>query len=453
MRNNAKDIELNILKQITPTQKQKTQLQQVIKKLQSTVTEQLKKQHIPIKNELVGSTAKDTYLMDNLDIDLFLLFPKKTPKNTLKNIGLQIGRTVLTDREECYAEHPYIRGRFHGYKTEIVPCYQVKTASQKISAVDRTPLHTKYIIEHLSIDQKQEVRLFKQFLKGITCYGAEAEIEGFSGYLCEILILNYHCFHDLILQARKWTTGLVLALKKGTYPEFNTPLTVIDPVDPERNVASALSERKFTLFINACQEYIKEPRETFFFPNPIHPWTITKIRKMMSKKKFIGIKFVKPEIIAENLYPQIRKSLRAIVELCEQYEFHINNATYHLSDKEIIFILNPQQFRLSQTMVHTGPPVYLEKNAQEFLNKWEAHQRTRSKPYQHEGRWMVEVERESQNITKLLQNQIPNISLGKHIDKCVHQSGFSLMKQSEMMGDDMRKFWTEYFDDRFPWER
>jgi tRNA nucleotidyltransferase (CCA-adding enzyme) len=104
-------------------------------------------------------------------------------------------------------------------------------------------------------------------------------------------------------------------------------------------------------------------------------------------------------------------------------------------------------------MIHIGPPIHLKKNAQEFLEKWDNHQRTHSKPYKKDGRWMVEVEREYRDIIQLLQIQIPSLSLGKHIDECVRQTGFQIIEQSKMMGNDFRKFWTEYIDDRFPWER
>ena len=97
----------------------------------------------------------------------------------------------MDNSEESYAEHPYIRGYYKNYKIEIVPCYKIEKASQKLSAVDRTPLHTQFIKENLKENQKKEVRLLKQFLIGIDWYGAEADVEGFSGYLCEILILTF----------------------------------------------------------------------------------------------------------------------------------------------------------------------------------------------------------------------------------------------------------------------
>jgi tRNA nucleotidyltransferase (CCA-adding enzyme) len=188
------DIEKKVLKVVTPSQSDRKKLEEVVQDLKKQVKQEIAKRNLPASIEIVGSTAKDTYLKNNLDIDLFIVFPTTFSKENIAHNSLSIGRKILKNTEECYAEHPYIRGYFKNYKAEIVPCYKIESASQKLSAVDRTPLHTKYVKEHLHESQKQEVRLFKQFLIGIGCYGAEAEIEGFSGYLCEIVIMKYGSF-------------------------------------------------------------------------------------------------------------------------------------------------------------------------------------------------------------------------------------------------------------------
>jgi tRNA nucleotidyltransferase (CCA-adding enzyme) len=243
---------------------------------------------------------------------------------------ISIGRNILEKPEEYYAEHPYIRGYYHHHQVEVVPCYNIENASQKLSAVDRTPLHTKYVKEHLQEKQKPEVRLLKKFLQGIGCYGAEAKIEGFSGYLCEILILKYGSFRKLLESAQLWKTRETLTLQAGDYPSFDTALTFIDPIDKTRNVASALSEEKFNLFVKACQEYLKEPRFTFFFPNPIQQWNLNEIQSAMEQQpaKYIGVKIHKPDIIDENLYPQIRKTVRSIREMCERHDFVIYDTIF-----------------------------------------------------------------------------------------------------------------------------
>jgi tRNA nucleotidyltransferase (CCA-adding enzyme) len=444
-------IEKVVLKKITPTKQQRKQIEHAIQLLKKQVKKDITKTRLPITIELVGSTAKDTYIRTAVDIDLFLVFPSTISRAMLQEKGLAIGRAILTHQEECFAEHPYVRGMYHGYKTEIVPCYKIETASQKLSAVDRTPLHTKYVRKHLKEAQKKEVRLFKQFLRGISCYGAEAEIEGFSGYLCEILIIKFKTFQRLVTAAQHWCSGESLSLTKRPVPHFETPLIFIDPVDPERNVASALSNHKFDLFRTACKAYVKQPRLTFFFPNKLTPWPLEKIKKEIGKEEYIGVKLPKPDIISENLYPQVRKAVRSIIELCTHYGFEILDTHFYINKTAVYILLHTKSSTLSKTIVHPGPPISLKKNMDEFLEKWKNNPRVRKKPYQKNNRMYVDIEREYTDIHDLLQKQVKELSLGKHIDFLVRKQ-YRILDQDNLLTKKFCLFWTTVLDSRMSWE-
>jgi tRNA nucleotidyltransferase (CCA-adding enzyme) len=448
----SKKIEQTVLQKITPTQKERKEITQTIATLKKRVKQEIKKTNIPITLTLVGSTAKDTYIKTSVDIDLFLVFPTTTTRESLQEKGLTIGRAILSNQEECFAEHPYVRGTFQGVKTELVPCYKIQSASQKLSAVDRTPLHTTYIRNHLKETQKKEVRLFKQFLKGIGCYGAEAEIEGFSGYLCEILIIKYGTFQQLITAAQEWKYGEKIALTRKTIQNFEAPLIFIDPVDPERNVASALTKEKFEFFKTACTAYTKKPRLTFFFPNVVQPWQLTKIIDEIGTRHHVGIQLPKPDIIAENLYPQVRKAVRSISELCEQQGFPIVQSYFYINKNAVYIILQIQSDIISKTILHQGPPISLKRNADEFIEKWTNNQRTKTKPFEKNNRLYVEIEREYTDIQSLLHDQIKKLSLGRHID-IMMKKGFTVLKQHDLLTNELRLFWTQTLDARMPWER
>ena len=441
-----------VLKRIVPTPQQRMKLDQTIEHLKEKVKQQLKQYPQTITIQLVGSTAKDTYLSTNLDIDLFICFPQKTTRTELETIGLSVGRALLTNTEECYAEHPYVRGEFQGYKTELVPCYQIQSADQKLSAVDRTPLHTKYIIEHLKPEQKNEVRLLKQFLTGINCYGAEAEIEGFSGYLCELLILNYNTFENLIKTAQHWTTPTTITLAADTSFPFDTPLIVLDPVDPTRNVSSAVSSEKYNTFVTACTSYTATPSETFFYPNPIIPWSLKKIKKTLGTKRLIGITAKKPAIIAENLHPQVRKAQRALVDLCTQHDFIITDSFHYIDTTSFYILLLPQDFILPQTTTHLGPPIKLSAHVKDFLDKWANHPRTITKPYIKNNRYFVDIKREYREITPLISDHLFSLHLGKHLDQ-LDPADIHLLDHSAIVTESHRLLLTEFLDHTPPWER
>jgi len=445
------EIEKKVIEKITPDKIYKEKIYQIIEELKIKIEEEIQKKKLPVSVELVGSMAKDTYLKDNLDIDFFLCYPTSFTKVKIAENTLDIGRKILDDTEESYAEHPYLRGIFKGYKAEIVPCYKIENASQKLSAVDRTPLHTKYVKENLDDNQKADVRLFKQFLRGIGCYGAEAEIEGFSGYLCEILVIKHSSFKNLITQASKWKKGKKISLKEGKYPDFNTPLTFIDPVDPERNVASALSKNKFDLFIKACDSYLKKPGIKFFFPNLVEPWSLNKIRKKTMDMYFVGICFDKPDIIDENLYPQIRKTVRSIKGSCKRYDFKVYDIDFHVN-KKVFIIIKTDKESLSDTLIHRGPPVKMKENAIDFVKKWENNERVEKKPYQKNERYYVDIKREYTDIKDFLSNELEHLSMGKDVEKNVKKS-YKILDLEKLFRKELQTFWTVYLDGKMPWER
>jgi len=446
-------IEKQVLENITPSFEYKKNIKKITQEINKKLEIEIKKRRLLVTIELVGSIAKDTYLKNDLDIDFFIKFPTKYSKEEIGKNALSIGKTILINTQESYAEHPYIRGYFKKFKVEVVPCYEIENASQKLSAVDRTPLHTKYVKKYLPDSQKPQVRLFKQFIKGIGCYGAEAEIEGFSGYLSEILVLKYGSFKKLIEYAQKWKSGEKLTLTKGDYPSFETPLTFIDPVDTNRNVASAVSKEKFDLFIKACREYVKKPRITFFFPKKVKPWPLNKIKKEIKKQKcqYAGLSIKKPNIISENLYPQVRKAVKSIQEICRRYDFTVFDAKFYINN-EIYIIIKTKIEPLSKTMKHAGPPTRLKENIDDFIKKWKNDQRVTKEPYEKNGRYYVEIKRNFTDIKDLLTVQIKSLSLGKHIDPVVKHK-YVVLKTQDLINNNLRMFWTKYLDNKMSWER
>ena len=91
----------------------------------------------------------------------------------------------------------------------IVPCYKVKRG-EWVSATDRTPFHTDYVKPLLDEQMAEEVRLLKRFMKGVGVYGAEIKIGGFSGYLCELLVLNYGSFTEVLRSAANWKERTII---------------------------------------------------------------------------------------------------------------------------------------------------------------------------------------------------------------------------------------------------
>ena len=118
-----------------------------------------------------------------------------------------------------------------------------------------------------------EVRLLKKFMQGIDVYGAEIKVGGFSGYLCELLIMKYGSFAQTIGAFARYNQRVVIDIE-GFYADrenelsllFPEPLVIVDPVDKGRNVASAVQPQKLYTFIGASRAFLKKPTEDFFYP-------------------------------------------------------------------------------------------------------------------------------------------------------------------------------------------
>src|SRR3989338_5938399 len=137
---------------------------------------------------------------------------------------------------------------------------------------DASPLHSKWVSRHKKL--VNEMKLTKQFCQAQNIYGAESYIRGFSGYICEILTVYYGSFLNLIKNAAKWNSRVIVDAQgyykgKDVFKLVNTsklisPLIVIDPVQKDRNAAAALSIEKFEAFKKASIEFLKKPSKEFF---------------------------------------------------------------------------------------------------------------------------------------------------------------------------------------------
>ena len=167
---------------------------------------------------------------------------------------------------------PMFMPSIDGFDVDLVPCYLIENAACIKSAVDRTPFHTQYLSARIA-GLEDEVLLLKQFMKGIGVYGSELKVGGFSGYLAELLILRYGSFTDTLKAASSWRPGEIIDLERHSTVRHDEPLIVIDPVDPARNVAAALTLDKMLQFAAASRCFLKNPDICFFFPERQMPLT------------------------------------------------------------------------------------------------------------------------------------------------------------------------------------
>jgi tRNA nucleotidyltransferase (CCA-adding enzyme) len=439
-------VESEVLRTIKPTPDQDRKVASVVQELSRKVDSTSLKLGAHVETMLVGSVAKGTHLKDP-DIDLFMLFPESTELKELKEKGLAIGRRIL-DGKEHYAQHPYVRGMYKGFQVDLVPCFRIRDTRKKMSAVDRTPFHTDFVRGNLNKGDADQVRLLKQFMKGIECYGAEARVQGFSGYLCELLVMRFGGFKQVLEAASSWAVGESIHLPGYEGKEFTDPLAFIDPVDSSRNVASAVSAETFLRFIRASRGYLRAPGRKFFFPAPRADWDMGTIRKVAGKRlaNLVSITFPNLDLIDDVVYPQLRKSLANISALLERAEFEIEKTSIHVDELSHLTV-ELESMTLPAKRKHRGPPVNSE-NVSEFLAKWNSL--GVSKPYVEEGRWYVTVRRDYVRADDLLKAKLSHVPLGKDIKA---QGKFNIYSGEQLLAKEHLGAMTRHFDERMPWER
>jgi tRNA nucleotidyltransferase (CCA-adding enzyme) len=383
------DIKAEVLKKIKPSQVEAERIKHFVSQLQSVA-----KTVSGLDAVIVGSIGKFTWLAGDHDVDIFLMFDANVPREELERLGLEYGKRIVDELGgKCnikYAEHPYVHATIKGYDVDVVPCYRIRHGEKIKSAVDRSPLHLQYVIDTMKKEMADEVRLLKQFCKGTGVYGSDAKHQGFSGYICELLVLNYGTFDAAIEAAGHWRAPFTINIERhlGISSRFkDQPLVIIDPIDPERNVASVVNCENFVKFVAECRRFKKKPSLDFFFPAPKKPLTAAQISQLTKRgTAFLALPFKRPDVIDDVLYPQLRRAAARIAHILEHEEFHVIRALEFGDDPVMIFELEVSALPNIRRMI--GPPIFEEKHSMEFLSKY-------AKPFTFvsDGKWMADVDR------------------------------------------------------------
>jgi tRNA nucleotidyltransferase (CCA-adding enzyme) len=369
-----KEVKKSALQRISPDAKEEGKLKKFIQELLRTA-----KTVSGLDAVVCGSTGKFTWLRGDHDIDLFMMFPVSTERDDLEKKGLEYGRVIAEQMKgkhrTKYAEHPYTHAMISGYHVDIVPCYQIRVGEKIKSAVDRSPLHLVYVLEHLNDDLRDDVRLLKQFCKGVHVYGSDAKNQGFSGYICELLILKYGSFDEVIREAGKWKAPTTIffrhidSIDTEKFPRQS--LILIDPTDVNRNAAAVLSAENFTRFVNACNSFSQKPALEFFFPKERSKLSPAHTKAIQNRGgTFLAITMKRPDVVEDVLYPQIRKARKRIVNMLKHNEFFALRSFEHVEEKAIIIVIELENWSMPMYEKMLGPPIFAHKHMDEFLGKY-----------------------------------------------------------------------------------
>lgn len=387
----------------------------------------------------VGSAARDTGLRGDRDIDLFAAFPREMDEDVIVKKTFAAAKSAVKAKWVThYAEHPYLQTTIAGFKVEVIPCFQVEPHSGIKSAVDRSPLHMQYLEKKLTQRQRRDVRVLKKLLKIYGVYGAEVEVGGFSGLVCEQLMLKYGGLENLLREASKWMPPVFIdyegtwnAESKSGKMELihkfpDAKLVLIDVIDRNRNAAAAVSPQSLAKFILLTRAFVKKPNESFFAERKeIH--SAEKVQKILHNRStaVVLVEMKKPDVIEDILFPQLKRSEKNICRELQKSGFKVLGSCDLYANGQLLFeVANAELPRVKKLV---GPPAWLEKNVAQFLK---GKQPLRG-PYLEDEKICIDVAQTATNVEKILKTILASSTTGiaSHWQKPAKSANVRLVKK------------------------
>ncbi len=399
---------------LTPSPEEKRSAQEVLSEAVRLLKEATNKLGFDVSIVPVGSITRDTWLPGKTDLDIFVLFEKTFPEDKLGEAVISIAKSAFGKYTLRYSAHPYARVELKGFEIDVVPAYDVENALELRTPVDRSPLHAKFLDERLTPELSRDIRLLKAFVKSMEAYGAEVKVEGFSGYLCELLVLYYGSFLNVIRAAKDWREPVVIDMKNvlGSTEEatrlFPNPLIVIDPVDPRRNVASALSKTQFYRFKAAAKAFLKKPSEKFFFKREEKLSDEKTVLSLIEGRGtyLMAILFDGLSEPPDTLWTQAKSASRKIRNILKNHDFEVIHVDGFTNESTAVLILiEIPSKQISSVEVREGPEVG-RPGESEFIKKHLGADNTVSGPFILENRWLVLKRRKNNDAKAFIEGLI-----------------------------------------------
>ncbi|MCY0867775.1 MAG: CCA tRNA nucleotidyltransferase [Desulfurococcus sp.] len=374
-------IEEKVLELIKPSREEYEHLYKAYELIASTIRSILREHGVEAEVTLQGSIAHDTWLSGDRDMDVFVLYPESWSTSELRSRGFNLivkAAERIGGYELRYAEHPYVRVRVGDVEADIVPAFKLANPSSIRTTVDRTPFHTRFLLEKLTPEMKDQVRLLKKFMKGIKVYGAEVKTRGFSGYVAELLIVKYGSLRRVLEEASSWKPPVrvdTLGVDKEFWRRFeekypDSVLYMPDPVDPMRNVAANVSMRALATFILASRCYLSHPSLAFYGLEYSYLST-EKLEEKLRNRCIILLEYTLTEKLPPDvIWGEVNRVRDTLVKFLANMDFHVvDSSSWSDEDRYCAILVELEDCTLPLFKHYAGPPVVFSERAQNFIAK------------------------------------------------------------------------------------
>lgn len=354
-------ISSKVLEKIKPTQEEISK----VKKISNYLINKIKIKKTKI--ELGGSGAKDTWLTNAKDIDIYVKFDFNEYNS--KDISLILEKELKRHFRviKLHGSRDYFQISQEGFTVEIIPILDIRRVDDAKNITDISPFHVRYVKKHKKGD---EIRLAKAFCKAQNCYGAESYIKGFSGYVLEILIIKYENFNKFIKNVSRWKDKEIIGEKKYVdrlnRSKKDSPLILIDPVDSNRNAAAALDKKNYNKLIRSSKLYLNNPSIKFFEKEEFN---IDKIKKKYKNQNLIILEVDPLKGKEDVIGAKLLKCLNYISRRIELNDFKLIKYDWHWNQKALFwFVIYKNKLPLYKE--HKGPPIENRAALENFKKKW-----------------------------------------------------------------------------------
>jgi tRNA nucleotidyltransferase (CCA-adding enzyme) len=415
-----------------PSKKLQKEKTEIAKLAYSLVGKQVSKHPEVTSIEFGGSYAKGTWLPSKADIDIFIKFEKSISDKKFVEISKKIGFDSMKKFKPYvrYSEHPYVEATIKDTKVNVVPCYDVKKGQWQ-SAADRSPFHTKFMLESLTGVMKDEVRLLKNFLSCNKIYGSEIAKQGISGYVTEVLVLHYGSFQNVIKSIAKLKKNHIIG--KPT-KKFDTSIIIIDPVDSNRNLGAAISNENLGKFILASRAFIKKASISFFKLKQNH-----KIFKKNLENSIV-IKFNYKQRSPDIIWGQVKRAASSLAVQLEIEGFKVLRHAGITDEKNeacLIFLL--QSLTIEESFLRDGPDFFYESESETFIRKNSKN----SMMWIGSNRKILSLQKRRQNnvslfLKDLLKNHLNKSGIPKGLKEDI-KKGFKVMPAKKAVGKSIKE--------------
>ena len=362
----AQDILARAAALCTPTAKEEARTAAVAEEAKILVEGQANDSKEIVGVVFGGSFAKGTWLRSDADVDIFIKIKPEVDEKRFEELGVGMGKKALKKFEPQlrYSDHPYVEAVVKGTRINVVPCYDVEKGRWK-SAADRSPFHTQYIAEALDGAKKGEVRLLKKFLKAAGVYGAEISTGGFSGYVSEVLVAKFGSFEGVLNAAADFKQGQVVAVVDNydvdVVKGFQSPIVIIDPVDPRRNLATAVSPESAGRFALAARAFLKKPSMKSFARQP------ARVNRRLYPN-IIAVEFSHRKRSADTIWGQMKRSAGSLAKQLELAGFTVFRHTCSTDEETSgAFAFMLESLTLPPYAARRGPQIFRRSDTDSFV--------------------------------------------------------------------------------------